>query len=147
MIQCRSRYELLKKGKAKEVAFVDEGRSPRPPNDERDAQEQSPEATRPTPRKRGSAKGKGKQPVTPLPEGDPTHAEENSTRAPPKRSRGRPRKAAQTRDDIPRKPEDAGSNGGRERPAPRKRGRPPRVKPRESPSTTEGPEAEVEQNA
>ena len=148
MIQCRARYDVLKKGKAKATASVVGGRSSRYPNDEVGEQGEPLERTRPGPRKRAPAKGKGKQPATPLQEEGTTQAGEAPIQLPPNRPRGRPRKVAQALDDPPKTPEDGGSNAEKvTRPVPRKRGRPPKVKPRESPATTECPEGEGGQNA
>ena len=144
VIQCRARYESLKKGKAKETASVDGDRSSKPPDDGGDEQGEPSEATRPTPRKRLSAKAKGKLPVTPVPAEGSTHADDNSVQPPPKRPRGRPHKV--TQNETPTTPGDRGSNPA-ERPTPRKRGKPPRVKPHESPATTDGPEMEDKQSA
>jgi len=139
VIQCRARYESLKKGKAKATASVDGDRSSNLPDDAGDEHGEPSEAARPAPRKRLSAKAKGKQPVTPLPAGASTQTDDNTAQPPPKRPRGRPRKV--TQNGTPTTPGDGGSNPERaKRPTPRKRGKPPAVKPRESPATTNGPE-------
>lgn len=144
--QCRARYETLKKGKAR--ASADKDHSLKPPDDERDESREPSEPTRPIPRKRASNKGKGKQPVAPLPAEDSTQVDANSTRPLQKRPRGRPRKVTQAQEETLTMPGDGGSNPERvERPAPRKRGRPSKVKPHESPATTDGLEVEDEQNA
>lgn len=136
---CRSRYETLKKSKAKATGGVDEGCSPQLPDGLGGDQGEVSEATRPTPRKRAPAKGKGRQSATPFPEEDPTRVSE---RPPQKRPRGRPPKVAQTRDEAPTTPEDGGPNTGRlQRPMPRRRGRPPKALP-----AVGGPELTNEQN-
>jgi len=145
VIQCRARYEALKKGKAKAIEHADEGRSSKPPGGEGDEQGGPSRATRPTPRKRAPAKGKGKQPAAPFPTDDSTQVGGNATQIVPKRPRGRPRKATQTQADTSMTPGDGASGLVKmERPTPRKRGRPPRGKP--SPVATDGPGAEDEQN-
>ena len=129
LIQCRARYESLKKGKAKATASVDTG----------DEHGEPSEAVRPTPRKRLSAKAKGKQPATPLPSEASTQADDNNAQPPAKRPRGRPRKV--TQNETSKAPGDGGSIPERaKRPTPRKRGKPPAVKPRGSPATADGPE-------
>jgi hypothetical protein len=140
VIQCRARYESLRKGKAKATMSVDGDRSSKPPDDEGDKHSEPSEATRPTPRKRLSAKAKGKQPATSLVAEGSTQVDDNVARL-PKRPRGRPRKVPQN--ETPTTPGDGGSNLKRaERPTPRKRGKLPGVKPRESAATTDGPGVE-----
>ena len=139
VIQCRARYESVKKGKAKATASVDGDRSPNLPDNAGDEHGGPSEAARPAPRKRLSAKAKGKQPAKPLSAGASTQADDNTAQPPPKRPRGRPRKV--TQNETPTTPGDGRSNPERaKRPTPRKRGRPPAVKSRGSPAITDVPE-------
>ena len=143
VIQCRARYETLKKKKGKATASVDRDHPSRSPDDERDEQDAPSAITRPTPRKRASAKGKGKKPATPPPEDGSAQIGDNTAQPLPKRPRGGSRKVARAQNE--KTLGDGGSNVERvERPTPRKRGRP--SKPPGSPAATEGPEAEDEQN-
>ena len=140
VIQCRVRYESLKKGKAKATASVGGDRSSKPPDDEGDEHGEPSDVTRPTPRKRLSAKAKGKQPATLLPAEGSTQVDDSAAQLLPKRPRNRPLNV--TQNETLTTPGDGGSNPKRtKRPVPRKRGKPP-VKPRESPVTTDGPETE-----
>lgn len=146
VIQCRARYESLKKGKTKATASIDGDHSSKPPDDESDEHGERSQAIQPTPRKRLSVKAKGKQPATPLLAEGFTQVDENAAQLLPNRPRGRPRKVTQNM--TPTAPGDGGSNPEKAgRPTPRKRGRPPRVKLHESPATTDGPEVEDKQNA
>ena len=124
-IQCRARYEALKKGKMKARTGVDEGSSSRPPDGQGDKEGERPETTRPTPRKRVSVKGKGKQSTTPILGEDTTQSSGNLTQLPPKRPRGRPPRVTQIHDGAQEALEGGGSDAGVRRPTPRKRGRPP----------------------
>jgi hypothetical protein len=124
------------------MASVDRDHPSRPPNDERDEQDAPSTITRPTPRKRASAKGKGKKPATPPPEDGSAQIDDNAQPL-PKRPRGGSRKVARAPNE--KTLGDGGPNVERvERPTPRKRGRP--SKPPGSPAAMEGPEAEDEQN-
>lgn len=146
IIKCRARYETLKKGKTKATGMY-EGGSSRPPDGQGDKEGVTPETTRPTPRKRGLAKGKGNQSMIPLLEEGSTQSSGDPARLPPKRSkaRGQPQKVSQVHDEMQKTSEDAGSKTVRvQRPTPRKRGEPPRAKSCESPPTMDvfGPEEE-----
>ena len=146
-IQCRARYETLKKGKAKATTSMGEGSTSRPPYRQGDEEDETPGTTRPTPRKRAPVRGKGKCPETPLPEKDSTQPGDKPTQLSLKKPRGRPPKVAQIRDETEKRLEGRGSNTGRvQRPTPRKRGRPPKVKPREASPARDCPGPEEEQN-
>ena len=145
-IQCRARYEVIKRGKVKETTDLDGGSPPRPADGEGDQPDNASATTRPIPRKRASAKGKGKQPATPLLEDDSAQVGDNAVQLPQKRPRGRPRKVTQGREGTLETPGDGGSSAERvQRPVPRKRGRPPKAKSHDP--TMEGPELEAGQNA
>jgi hypothetical protein len=125
IIQCRARYETLKKGRVRETPTVDEIVSSRSPDDQGDEQNEAPEAIQPTPRKRAPAKKKRNQPTTLPFVGDSVQSDGRPTQPTPKRPRGRPPKAVQTREETPSTTEDGGSIPGRvQRPVPRKRDRP-----------------------
>lgn len=144
-IQCRGRYEILKKDKARARISADEGGSSRL-SDKGDKEDETPETTRPTPKKRSSAKGKGKQSATLLPQEGLAQSGDNPAQS-PKKPRGRPPKVARGHDETQETREDGGSNtGGLQRPTPRKRGRPPKAKPRESSLLMDGPRPAEEQN-